>query len=351
MPIAMTATSAALRRTKVVADISFSCRSGRPGGDRHSTDPGIQRLLRSDRELFFRASSGRNSPTRAGSDGHDERAGTVGTGQGGEGMSDDIAEVTSAEPPDDAQLAAAFAAGDDGAFEALYRRCARPVHDYILGVVRNRSLAEDVTQNTFVRAYESRDALRDPAAFRGCLYRIAHNAAINQVTRAAPADELADDAPYASQNPGPEQLAEQDEAVRLVWDAAASLDPRQYAVLDLALRQGLSSAEIGTVLDLDNAQASLALHRAREALGNAVRYLVVARRRRHCDRLAELVPAGGRRLTPHQRATVDRHMRRCDDCRRVAQVLTAPGELFGLAPIAGLPLGLHEWRSWNAAAT
>src|SRR3954453_288429 len=119
MPIAMTATSAALRRTKVVAGISFSCRSGRPGGDRHSTDPGIRRLLRQDRELSFRAASGRNSRAPVGSDGHDEAAGT---GQGGEGMSDDIAGVTSVEPADEAQLAGALPRGGAGGFGAPHRR-------------------------------------------------------------------------------------------------------------------------------------------------------------------------------------------------------------------------------------
>src|SRR6185312_2226106 len=97
----------------------------------------------------------------------------------------------------------------------------------------------------------------------------------------------ADDAPFASAELGPAELADQAAAIDLVWDAAASLEPRQFAVLDLSLRKGLSSSEIADVLGVDAAAASLALHRAREALGNAVRYLVVARRRRHCDRLAE----------------------------------------------------------------
>lgn len=242
----------------------------------------------------------------------------------------------------DEELAAAFAGGSDAAFDALYRRYAAPIHDFLRWTVRDGDVAQDLLQSTFLSAYERRATLRDPAAVRGWLYRIAHNLAMNHLTRTKPAEPLDADAPFASASPGPSEVVATDETVELVWDAAASLEPRQFAVLDLSLRKGLSSSEIAGVLGLDAAAASLAVHRAREALGNAVRFLVVARRRGHCDRLAELVPEGVRRLTPEQRASVDRHVRRCTDCQRMATVLTAPGELFAAVPIAVLPFALRE---------
>jgi RNA polymerase sigma factor (sigma-70 family) len=251
---------------------------------------------------------------------------------------------------DDAELARRFAAGDDMAFDALYRRYVGPIHDFVAGIVRNRTVAEDITQTVFLRVYEQRSALREPAAFRGWLYRIAHNMAMNQVGRAPRTEPIETHAPYQSPEPGPEQLAAREETAQLVWDAAASLEPHQYAVLDLALRKGLSSAEIAGVLGIPSAQASLAVHRAREALGNAVRFLVVARRRRHCERLAEMVPAGVRSLTAEQRASVDRHVRRCANCQRATAALTRPAELFGAIPLVALPAGLLAARSAQSAA-
>jgi RNA polymerase sigma factor (sigma-70 family) len=248
----------------------------------------------------------------------------------------------------DADLARGLIDGDGACFDALYRRYARPVHDYALGIVKSRALAEDVTQATFLRAFEQRSSLRDPKAVRGWLYRIAHSVALNQVTRGVRTTEIGEDAPVESNAPGPEQLAEQDEMVRLVWDAAASLEPRQFTVLDLSLRKGLTSAEIAVVLGVDRAAASLAVHRSREALGNAVRYLAVARRRRHCERLTELVPAGVRSLTPEQRLTVDRHLRRCPNCQETAAALTAPAEMFAAVPLALLPASLLDGtRPWE----
>ncbi len=252
--------------------------------------------------------------------------------------------------PGDARLAEAFRDGDDAAFAALYARYVRPIHDHVRGLVGEAATAEDVTQAVFLQAFEQRRTLRDPAAVRGWLYRIAHNLAMNQLTRTRPMTELDIDAPIPSMEPDPEQQLLRDQSVSLVWDAAASLEPRQFAVLDLSLRKGLSSAEIADALGLDTAQVSVLLTRAREALGNAVRFLVVARRRRHCDRLAALVPAGVRRLTAEQRASVDHHVRRCPACQRMAAVLTGPGQLFAAAPLLAVPATIEIWRAQPASA-
>jgi len=222
------------------------------------------------------------------------------------------------DPPSDGELASAFAAGDAAAFSTLYERYVPRIYDFLRRTVRDQAAAEDLTQSTFLQAYERRATLQDPAAVRAWLFRIAHNAAINHVTRSRIVDELDEVNAPASTTPGPEEVAVQRESADLVWDAAASLEPRQYAVLDLTVRNGLTSAEIAEVLGVDAAQASTAVFRAREALGNAVRFLLVARRRRHCDRLAELVPEGVRQLTAAQRASVDRHLRRCPTCPQPA---------------------------------
>jgi len=83
------------------------------------------------------------------------------------------------------------------------------------------------------------------------------------------------------------------------------------------------------------------VHRAREALAQTIRLLVVVRQRRHCARLAELVPAGTDILTPDLRASVDRHMRRCEVCKEVGARLTEPDQLLALLPLLPLPLALH----------
>jgi RNA polymerase sigma factor (sigma-70 family) len=233
------------------------------------------------------------------------------------------------ETTSDAALARAFVQGDEAALGALYDRFMPGIYDFLARFLNDRFGAEDVAQMTFVRAWENRQGLRDPQKVKSWLFAIAHNLATNHATRTRLAEPIDERFDLASTAPGPEDQAAAREVAELVWAAAASLEPRQYAVLDLCVRRELATGEIAEVLGVPAGHAAVLVSRAKEALGNAVRYLLVARRRDHCVRLAELVPAGVTSLTPEQRSSVDRHMRRCPECQGLARKLTMPAELFG----------------------
>jgi RNA polymerase sigma factor (sigma-70 family) len=246
------------------------------------------------------------------------------------------------EEASDAALGAALGQGDQSALAALYDRHMPGIYDHLARYVRDPFAAEDLVQTTFVRAWERRETLRDPGGVKAWLFTIAHNLATNQLTRTRPVDPVEDHYDLATPGLGPEQEATSRESAELVWAAASSLEPRQYAVLDLCLRRELSTREVADVLGTSVGHAAVLVNRAKEALGNAVRYLLVAQRRDKCERLAALVPAGVRALTPEQRSAVDHHMRRCDDCQRLARSLTSPAELFGglvSLPVPGSLLG------------
>lgn len=65
--------------------------------------------------------------------------------------------------------------GDEEAFRHLFRRYSKPVLDFIFNMTSDRSLAEELTQETFVRAYKSLANLRDTAKFSTWLFGIAKN--------------------------------------------------------------------------------------------------------------------------------------------------------------------------------
>jgi RNA polymerase sigma factor (sigma-70 family) len=235
-------------------------------------------------------------------------------------------------------------AGDATALGVLYDRHVAGIHDFLARFTRDPAAAEDLAQRTFLRAWERRATLRDRSRVRGWLYATAHHLALLHVERGPRTDSIDDGggAGIADAAPEPEREALSREAAELVWAAAASLETRQYAVLDLVVRRGLTTREVADVLGVAVAHAAVLVDRSREALANAVRYLLVARRREHCDGLAALVPAGLRVLTAQERSAVDHHLRRCERCRDLGERLTSPAELLGALLPLPLPAGLGD---------
>ena len=80
--------------------------------------------------------------------------------------------------------------GDDSAFEALYRSRVQAVFRYAKSIVRNPTVAEDVTAQTFLQAWKALARLRQPERFDSWLFRIAHNVAISEVKRSPQAANL-----------------------------------------------------------------------------------------------------------------------------------------------------------------
>jgi RNA polymerase sigma factor (sigma-70 family) len=225
----------------------------------------------------------------------------------------------------------------------LYDRHVPGIYDFLARFTRDPAAAEDLAHSTFLRAWERRDTLPDPSRVRAWLYATAQNLALSHLTSAHPADSTDDEASEAVADPTPEPevaAVSRGRISDLVWTAALSLEPRKYAVLDLSSRRKLSTDEVADVLGLHLFEAVILVDRSREALGNAVRTLLVANRRDHCERLAALVPAGVQALTGEQRSAVDHHMRRCESCRELSGRLTAPAQVLGALPPLPLPSSL-----------
>jgi RNA polymerase sigma factor (sigma-70 family) len=145
------------------------------------------------------------------------------------------------DEPSDAVLGAALHLGEEAALASLYDRHMPGIYDFLARYLRDPHSAEDLAQTTFVRAWERRETLRQPEGVRAWLFTIAHNLATNQLTRTRRAEPIEEKFDLAAPGPGPEQEAVTREAAELVWDAASSLEPRQYAVLDLCIRRELST--------------------------------------------------------------------------------------------------------------
>ena len=263
-------------------------------------------------------------------------------------------------PEQDAQLVAEARQGSEDAFSALYERYFDGVHDFLTRLLRDRQEAADLTQDTFIRAFERLDMLEKPGSFKSWLFTIAHRQGLNRIAhskRSVTTSQLditsEEAAVYALVDPDrlgdPERAAEAEAAARIIWAAAAGLDPKTYSVLDLHVRHGLESAEIAEVLGVSKSNAYTMVSRMKKSFSSTLStYLLMRNGRDDCVDLAEIVAAAETdEITPQLRKAVDKHSKKCDICKENRKVLFLPLKMFAALAAAPIPAGLQA-ETWNA---
>lgn len=169
------------------------------------------------------------------------------------------------------QLVEAARGGDRDAFASLYRARVAPIMRYVRGLLRTEDPVEDAVAETFLEAWRDLPKLRQPAAFDGWLYRIAHRRALAVAAkRPATVDlEAVAELPDDRRDDGPEAMAELSEDRERIRAALLRLPDEQREVLVLRHFQGLSHREIGAALGKSE-QAVRAQHyrAARELRGH-----------------------------------------------------------------------------------
>ena len=153
-----------------------------------------------------------------------------------------------------------------------------PVTRYIRYLVRDAGEAEDLAQETFLRAHRQRDTLRDPAALENWLYQIATHLSIDRMRQRAKAAERRlhepiEELPIADQaRPSPLTVIQQEEMSACVQRYVAGLSDQHKAVLLLHDADGLSADEIARLLQLPLTTVKMRLHRARRQLQAALNH-------------------------------------------------------------------------------
>lgn len=269
---------------------------------------------------------------------------------------------------DDTLLVSRAMAGDLDSFGQLYDRYFNRVYDFAWRILRDSDEAADVTQGVFMKAMQGLPGLSKAVSFKSWLFTIAHNTALNRAERAGRSVRLPSavheeafgsfDVPDPCRIDNPALVAEDHELASLVWEAASALSPRDYAVLDLHVRQGLDSAEISSVLAVSKGNAYTMVSRMKTAAADVISSYIVARRgNKDCERLQQvLAPFDFPPYTDEVRRAVDAHIKDCETCQRSRKALAAPLEIFGGFAAVPAPFALKGdlWRtlagSWNVPA-
>ncbi len=150
------------------------------------------------------------------------------------------------EAPDE-ELMLAYGEGDAGAFETLYKRHRGPLYRFVLRAIKQRSSAEELFQEVWIRVIEARSRYAPQARFTTWLYTIAHNLLVDHWRKKGLALVSLDteDVPIESANPA--RQAEGREALARLLQAIDALPAAQREAFLLHEESGLSVAEIAAV--------------------------------------------------------------------------------------------------------
>lgn len=160
--------------------------------------------------------------------------------------------------------------GDTEAFAVLAGRYSGKVFSLIERICHSREDAEELTQDTFVKAYESLVRFRRESSFSTWVYRIAYNTAVSHLRRRRIRfgewhDER--DLPVGYVSPMEEGAGEREEQGQRLERALEALPPDDRALVQLFYLEEKPVREISAILRLSENNVKTRLHRIRKRLG------------------------------------------------------------------------------------
>lgn len=169
----------------------------------------------------------------------------------------------------DAGLLEAAAGGSHAAFAEIVSRHFQPVYRLVWRMTGGAADSEDLAQDAFVKLWKNPLQLREGAALRGWLMRVASNAAIDASRK--PHTAALDGVPEPlDPQARPDAGLDRAEAARLIDIRIAALPERQRLALSLVYFEGLSNIEAAAVMELSVEAVESLLSRARRSLKDSL---------------------------------------------------------------------------------
>jgi RNA polymerase sigma-70 factor (ECF subfamily) len=198
-----------------------------------------------------------------------------------------VAERIDLASATDQEIVALAREGREAAYRELIRRYERPVFSLILRMVRDRELAEDLAQETFIKALNAIGSYRPEFKFSSWIFKIANNAAIDHLRRRELDTLSIDGAPHATSADDIEATAlqvgdksetplaelEARELGSAIERAIGRLRPEYRSCIMLRHVEGMAYEEIAQLLDLPLGTVKTYIHRARHELRDMLAHL------------------------------------------------------------------------------
>ena len=166
--------------------------------------------------------------------------------------------------------------GEDEAFRVILERYARPILSFIFDIVGEGPLAEELTQETFVRAYKNINRLQDAAKFTVWLFGIAKNVAREALYTRRRQERIVDIDDFelselGDGRPLPDGQLLNKELDQVIREALASLDEDKRLVFTLRVLQQRSYNEIAEITGFSITKLRTDLHRAKIKMRRQIR--------------------------------------------------------------------------------
>ncbi len=174
-----------------------------------------------------------------------------------------------AEAATDAELIRRLRADDLDAFRILFERHRALIFRTAHGLTGDRHAAEEILQDTFLRAYRHRGTLRDDVSPVPWLHRVALNLCYTRLGRRRLTTDPLDESPAGGLRDGglePPEWAIREELRQAIRDGVAALAPKHQSVIVLYYLDGLSLQETATVLGVRLGTVKSRIHYALHAL-------------------------------------------------------------------------------------
>jgi RNA polymerase sigma-70 factor, ECF subfamily len=187
----------------------------------------------------------------------------------------------------DQEVVLSARSGQEAAYRELIRRYERPIFALLFRMVRDRELAEDLAQETFVKALNAIDSYRPEFKFSSWIFKIANNAAIDHLRRRELDTLSLDGSPHAetpeamqatalqigARQESPLDTVEAKELGGAIEAAIGSLRPEYRSCILLRHVEGRAYEEIAEILNLPLGTVKTYIHRARNELRLSLAHL------------------------------------------------------------------------------
>jgi RNA polymerase sigma-70 factor (family 1) len=150
------------------------------------------------------------------------------------------------------ELLARIAAGDETAFRQVFHDYWPQIYGVSLMLTKSVHLAEDMTQEVFLKIWLKRENLPEIKSFRDYLFIVARNHIFDELRRRSREEPFAEAvlAHFSDERPTPEQELLYKESTRIIQDTIEQLPPQQLAVYRMTREQGMSHEQIATALGI-----------------------------------------------------------------------------------------------------